>query len=113
MTVTGDKSNDVSARISTPAFSVPNFELDLFGRVRSLTHVQLQRYLATEAGARATRLALVAEIASAWLDYAADSSLLLIAEQTAASAQKSVRLTRIRSRAESRRAPISARPSKS
>ena len=29
--------------------SVPSFELDLFGRVRSLTHVQLQRYLATEA----------------------------------------------------------------
>ena len=66
--------------------SVPSFELDLFGRVRSLTHVQLERYLATEAGARATRLTLVADIANAWLDYAADSSLLLIAEQTAASA---------------------------
>ena len=38
------------------ALQVPNFELDLFGRVRSLTHVQLERYLATEAGARATRL---------------------------------------------------------
>ena len=76
--------------------SVPSFELDLFGRVRSLTHVQLQRYLATEAGARATRLALVADVAAAWLDYAADSSLRLIAEQTAASAQKSVQLTRLR-----------------
>ena len=51
-----------------PAFSVPSFELDLFGRVRSLTHVQLERYLATEAGARATRLTLVADIANAWLD---------------------------------------------
>jgi multidrug efflux system outer membrane protein len=76
--------------------SVPSFELDLFGRVRSLTHVQLQRYLATEAGARATRLSLVAGAASLWLDYAADSSLRLIAEQTAASAQKSVELTRLR-----------------
>jgi multidrug efflux system outer membrane protein len=75
---------------------VPSFELDLFGRVRSLTHVELERYLATEAGARATRLALVASVASAWLDYAADSSLRLIAEQTAASAQKSVQLTRLR-----------------
>jgi outer membrane protein, multidrug efflux system len=76
--------------------SVPSFELDLFGRVRSLTHVQLQRYLATEAGARSTRLTLVADVANAWLDYASDSSLRLIAEQTAASAAKSVELTRLR-----------------
>jgi multidrug efflux system outer membrane protein len=76
--------------------NVPSFELDLFGRLRSLTHVQLQRYLATEAGARATRLTLVADVVNAWLDYAADSSLRLIAEQTMASAQKSVQLTRLR-----------------
>src|SRR5207302_7720116 len=75
---------------------VPSFELDLFGRVRSLTHVQLERYLGPEAGARATRLTLVADVANAWLDYAADSSLRLIAEQTVASAEKSVRLTRLR-----------------
>ena len=95
VTATGDKTKDVSADYNA-GVQVPNFELDLFGRVRSLTHVQLQRYLATEAGARATRLTLVSEVASAWLDYAADSSLRLIAEQTAASAQKSVDLTRIR-----------------
>jgi multidrug efflux system outer membrane protein len=96
VTVSGDKSgNRVSADYNA-GLQVPSFELDLFGRVRSLTHVQLERYLATEAGARATRLTLVANIASAWLDHAADSSLRLIAEQTAASAEKSVRLTRIR-----------------
>lgn len=94
-TVSGDKSGDVSARYNADV-SVPSFELDLFGRVRSLSHVQLARFLATEAGARATRLTLVANVAHAWLDYAADSSLRLIAEQTVATAQKSVRLTRIR-----------------
>ncbi|WP_308517244.1 efflux transporter outer membrane subunit [Sphingomonas flavescens] len=93
-TVRGTK-DDTSANYSAD-ISVPNFEIDLFGRVRSLTHVQQQRYFATEAGARATRLTLVANIASAWLDHAADSSLLLIAQQTAASAEKSVRLTRAR-----------------
>lgn len=76
--------------------SVPSFELDLFGRLRSLTHVQLNQYFATEAGARATRLTLVANIANAWLDYAADSSLLRISTETASSAAKSVQLTRIR-----------------
>ena len=76
--------------------SVPSFELDLFGRLRSLTDVQLNRYFGTEAGARATRLTLVANVANSWLDYAADSSLLRISTETAASAQKSVQLTRIR-----------------
>ncbi len=76
--------------------SVPNFEIDLFGRLRSLTHAQLERYLATEAGARAARLALVSEIANSWLEYAADSSLLLVSEQTVKTSQESVRLTRIR-----------------
>jgi outer membrane protein, multidrug efflux system len=95
VSMSGDKSGDVKANYDA-GVQVPSFELDLFGRVRSLTHVQLERYLATEAGARSTRLVLVSNIASAWLEHAADSSLRLIAEQTAASAQKSVRLTRLR-----------------
>jgi multidrug efflux system outer membrane protein len=76
--------------------TVPSFEIDLFGRLRSLTHAQFQQYLATEAGARSTRLTLVADVADAWLNYATDASLLLIAQETLKSAQESVRLTRIR-----------------
>ena len=94
-TFSGDKADGVSARYDA-GVTVPNFEIDLFGRLRSLTDVQLNRYFATEAGARATRLTLVANVANAWLDYAADSSLLRIATETAASAESSVRLTRIR-----------------
>ena len=91
----GNSGSDVSADYNA-GLSVPSFELDLFGRLRSLTHVQLEHYFATEAGARATRLTLVGDIATAWLTHAADDSLLKIAEQTAASAQKSVQLTRLR-----------------
>jgi outer membrane protein, multidrug efflux system len=76
--------------------SVPNFEVDLFGRLRSLTDVQRNRFFATEAAARATRLALVADIATAWLTYAANASLLRIAEDTVANGETSVRLTRAR-----------------
>ena len=93
--LSGDKDKSVGAQYQA-GVSVPNFELDLFGRLRSLTNAELNRYFATEAGARATRLTLVGDIATAWLDYAADSSLLRIAAETAASAQKSVRLTRLR-----------------
>jgi multidrug efflux system outer membrane protein len=72
------------------------FEIDLFGRVRSLTGAALDRYFATEAAARTVRLTLVGDIAEAWFAYAADLSLLKIAEDTAASAERSVRLTRLR-----------------
>lgn len=72
------------------------FELDLFGRLRSLSRAEQNQYFATEAAARATRLTLVADIADAWLTYATDASLLRIAEQTVASAERSVTLTRAR-----------------
>ena len=80
----------------TAGLTVPSFEIDLFGRLRSLTHAQFEQYLATEAGARSTRLTLVADIADAWLNYATDASLLLIAQETLKSAQESVRITRVR-----------------
>ena len=94
-TLTGSDTSDVAAQYRT-GVNVPNFEIDLFGRLRSLTRAQLQQYLATEAGARATRLTLVSDIADAWLRYGADSSLLLVARQTAESAQRSARITRLR-----------------
>jgi len=72
------------------------FEIDLFGRIRSLTTAQLNTYFATEAGARATRLTLVGDIATAWLTYASDKSLLAIAVQTTVSAGESVKLTKAR-----------------
>ena len=90
-----DNGSDKSARYQA-GLSIPSFEVDLFGRLRSLTDVQRNRYLATEAAARATRLALVSDIADAWLTYAADSSLLSIAQDTVTSAEKSVKLTRAR-----------------
>ena len=91
ITTSGVGNSAFSAQVGTTAF-----ELDLFGRIRSLSRAALDRYFATEAAARATRLTLVGDIATAWLTYAADRSLLRIAQDTATSAQKSVRLTRAR-----------------
>jgi outer membrane protein, multidrug efflux system len=72
------------------------FELDLFGRVRSLSNASLNSYFATEAAARAVRLTLVADIADAYYTLAADRSLLSIALVTAQNAERSVTLTRAR-----------------
>ena len=95
---TGGTVISSGSRGSSYSFSlgVTAFELDLFGRIRSLTGAALDRYFGTEAAARATRLTLVGDIADAWLTYAADASLLKIAQDTAASAAQSVRLTRQR-----------------
>ncbi len=99
---TGAGGTVVSSSRSNSAFSVDlgstAFELDLFGRIRSLTGAALNRYFETEAAARATRLTLVGDIANAWLTYAADQSLLKIAQDTAASAERSVTLTTARLR---------------
>ncbi len=48
----GTSSTSVTANYQAE-LQVPSFELDLFGRLRSLTHAQLEQYFATEAGARA------------------------------------------------------------
>ena len=74
------------------------FEIDLFGRVRSLSHVALNNYLATQTAARAIRLTLVADIADAYFTFATDRTLLAIARDTAQSAQRSVTLTQARLR---------------
>ncbi|WP_084584547.1 efflux transporter outer membrane subunit [Sphingomonas azotifigens] len=92
---TGAGGTALRTNYSTQA-GITGFELDLFGRLASLTRAQQNSYFATEAGARATRLTLVGDIATAWLNYASDASLLAVAEQTAKSAEDSVRLTRAR-----------------
>lgn len=97
-----DIGNDPAASRSTAGtrytadVSTTAFEIDLFGRLDSLSDAALNRYFGTEAAARATRLTLIGDIADAWLTYAADASLLKLAEDTAANAREQVKLTRLR-----------------
>lgn len=93
---TGTTTSTGSRSFFQANVGVTAFEVDLFGRVASLTRAAQQRYFAQEAAARATRLILVGDIAEAWLTYAADRSLLRVAEETARTAEASVRLTRAR-----------------
>jgi len=71
---------------------VSSFELDLFGRLANATRSQQETALATEAAARTVRLGLVADLANAWAQHAADAELLRIAQATAATARRSVEL---------------------
>ena len=72
---------------------IAQFELDLFGRVRNLSHSALQRYFATEESQRSAQLALIAEVANTYLSLSADRELLRIAEATLESQQASYDLT--------------------
>ncbi|KAF1007248.1 MAG: Outer membrane protein OprM [Luteibacter sp.] len=56
------------------------FELDMFGRVRSLKDEALERYLGSEETRRAAQLSLVADVAQDWLAVAANSRLLALAQ---------------------------------
>lgn len=73
-----------------------SYEIDLFGRVRSLNESALEDYFATEAAVRSARVTLTAEVANAYLTLAADRSLLDIARETVNVAERSVELTRAR-----------------
>ncbi|WP_150293855.1 efflux transporter outer membrane subunit [Sphingobium estronivorans] len=84
-----ERQNSYSADIGFSAF-----EIDLFGRVKDLTQAALESYLATEEGARATRITLVAETASAYATLAADQELLALSRQTLTSAERTLDLTR-------------------
>ena len=90
-------TNGVNKSYSLGA-GLTGYEIDLFGRVRSLSRAAQQRYFATEAAARATRLALVGDIASTYLALAADRSRLAIARETEANAGRAAELTGARLR---------------
>jgi multidrug efflux system outer membrane protein len=75
---------------------VSSFELDLFGRLANATAAQRERALASQSDAQTVRIGLVADLTNAWVDYAADHDLMVIAQDTVAAATKEVELTRLR-----------------
>lgn len=67
-----------------------SWELDLFGRLRSLKKEALENWLSTAETQRSVRLSLVGEVAADWLAVAADQQLLELARQTAASREQTL-----------------------
>lgn len=58
------------------------YELDFWGRVKSLKDVALNNYFATQSAREATQISLVSQVSQAWLDYAYAKANLNLAEQT-------------------------------
>ena len=68
------------------------YELDLFGRIRSLKRSALEQYLATVHARRSAQISLVAEVAAAYLNLAADCERMRLAHDTLDSQEHSYEL---------------------
>ncbi len=89
---TSGNGNTVSRSASaTVGFSA--WELDLFGRIRSLSDEARQTWLATAETQRSTRMSLLAEVAGDWLTVAAYQQQVALAQQTLASQRQTLTLT--------------------
>src|SRR5690606_32986332 len=72
------------------------FEIDLFGRVRSLARSALERYFATESSQRTVQLSLIAEVANAYLTWIADRESTRVAQAALENREEALELTRKR-----------------
>jgi multidrug efflux system outer membrane protein len=78
------------------AGGVAAFELDLWGRVRSLSRAALETWLASDEGRKAAQTALIAQVATTWLTIGADADALAVARDTLDSRTATLTLARQR-----------------
>ncbi|MEK8088626.1 AdeC/AdeK/OprM family multidrug efflux complex outer membrane factor [Thermithiobacillus plumbiphilus] len=77
----------------TATLGLTAYELDFFGRVRSLEAAALQNYFATREAQRSAQISLIASVANAYLTWQTDQQLLQVTRDTLAAFQKSYDLT--------------------
>jgi multidrug efflux system outer membrane protein len=86
--------NAHSSQQYSVSFGTASWELDLFGRVRSLKEAALEQYLATEQARSATQISLVSAVAESYLALTADRENLKLALATLETQQASYDLIR-------------------
>lgn len=64
--------------------ALTTFEIDLFGRLRSQSQAAFERYLASDEGRRAARIALIASVADAYLAERLATEQKMLTERTLA-----------------------------
>jgi len=86
-------SNGITVHTYDVGIGFTNYELDLFGRIRSLSHAALQQYFSSGETRRSVQLTLVAEVATAYITVLTDQTLLDITRDTLTSQEESYALT--------------------
>ncbi|VVE90462.1 efflux transporter outer membrane subunit [Pandoraea bronchicola] len=84
-------ANDLRATAGVSAF-----ELDFFGRVRSLRDAALQEYLASEEAQRAAQVSLVAEVATSYIGLVAINEQIAYAREVLTAREEGIRVIRLR-----------------
>jgi len=73
----------------TVQLGITSWEIDFFGRIRSLTESALEGYFASEYACRGAQVLLISEVANAYMTLAADRENLNLAQSTFESQQAS------------------------
>ncbi len=87
----GEQANSLTAGVQ-----LASWEIDLFGRLANLSEAAFAQVLSTAQAQRATELAVVAAVLQGGLALQADDELLLLARQTLASREQTLKLTQLR-----------------
>jgi NodT family efflux transporter outer membrane factor (OMF) lipoprotein len=88
--------NGSATRVYTAGLALTAWEIDLFGRIASLSEAALAQFFATEEGRKAAQISLVGAVATTWLSLQADEEQLELVRQTLATREESLRLVRLR-----------------
>ncbi len=89
----GGGGGSISSQYSV-TLGFTSYELDLFGRLRSLSEQALLNYFATSEGRRSTQISLVSEVANAYYAWLTDQRMLQLTRETLDAYQRSYDLTR-------------------
>ncbi|ESQ78950.1 efflux transporter outer membrane subunit [Asticcacaulis sp. YBE204] len=96
-TVSGRKADTGAGETESYSADIgASWELDLFGRVRSLSDSALQSYFAVEENRKAAQISLISAVASAWLNLGADQDQLRLSRETLRLREDSLNLTQRR-----------------
>ena len=98
-TASGSKSHDDTGESESYSANLGlGWELDLFGRVRSLNTAAKESFFATQSNRDATELSLVAAVADAWINLGADRDALALARETYQTRQSAYEIAQGRAR---------------
>ncbi|MFT9121400.1 MAG: TolC family protein [Zymomonas mobilis subsp. pomaceae] len=78
----------------TMGIGFTSYEIDIFGRIRSLSKEAAEKALSQEENARATLIGLIAQVANSYLAWLADREALNLAEKSYHAAGRDLELTR-------------------
>jgi len=83
-------------QLYTVGASVSGYELDLFGRVRSLSDAALASYYGTEEARKSVQMSLIASVANLYYALLADEAALKVTQETLSTREESFKLTKLK-----------------